>query len=364
MVMQKVRCWFAVLGCAVAVTGCASGATGPGELVFFPPPPDTARIQFLTSFTYASDLEAGGGSFWDAVVGRRETGELYIEKPYGVGVGPGRVCVCDTRQDLVVVLDLVERKFEYFDPGEGSILRKPINCSIDAATDRLYVADTGHEAVLIFEPDGTLADSLKAPEGSRYLEVFIEPTELWVADSRGSRIRVFDKASLEEKRSLPAYAPGEEGFLGLSTNMWLTEERLYVTDFGRSRVQVYTRDGEYIRTIGRRGDAVGQFVRPKGLAVDREERLYVVDAAFENVQVFDADGRLLMFFGGDYGGPGAMALPAQIVIDYDNVSYFGDYVAPGYGLEYLIFLTNQYGPARLNVYGFLRPGETDAAVSQ
>jgi len=35
-------------------------------------------------------------------------------------------------------------------------------------------------------------------------------------------------------------------------------------------------------------------------------------------------------------------------------------VAPGYDLKYLIFVTNQYGPWKINVYGFIAPKGTSS----
>jgi hypothetical protein len=79
----------------------------------------------------------------------------------------------------------------------------------------------------------------------------------------------------------------------------------------------------------------------------------VVDAGFENVQIFDKEGQLLMFFGGPYNGPGDMWLPAKVIIDYNNLEYFQKYVHNNFNLKYLIFVTNQYGPDKVNVYGFV-----------
>ena len=92
-----------------------------------------------------------------------------------------------------------------------------------------------------------------------------------------------------------------------------------------------------------------------GIAVDTEGMTYVVDAAFENVQIFNAQAEILMFFGGSYKGPGHMWLPAGIEIDYNNLEYFKKYLQPGFQLKHLIFVTNQYGPDRVNVYGFVEP---------
>jgi hypothetical protein len=143
--------------------------------------------------------------------------------------------------------------------------------------------------------------------------------------------------------------------LGAPANLWVEGEKVYVSDLGAFSVRVFDRDGRYLRSIGSLGQGFGQFSRPKGVAVDRSGLVYVVDAASENVQVFDPEGRLLMFFGGPYEGPGGMWLPAQVSISYADVDLFRSYVDPRFEAQYLILVTNQYGPDRVNVYAFVKP---------
>jgi hypothetical protein len=40
------------------------------------------------------------------------------------------------------------------------------------------------------------------------------------------------------------------------------------------------------------------------------------------------------------------------VIDYDNVDLFRKYAVEGAQLEFLVLVTNQYGPHKVSVYGF------------
>ncbi|MCF6183631.1 MAG: hypothetical protein L3J56_03210 [Bacteroidales bacterium] len=46
-----------------------------------------------------------------------------------------------------------------------------------------------------------------------------------------------------------------------------------------------------------------------------------------------------------------MYLPASITISYEDIKYFEKYVDPEYNLKYLILVSNQYGPDKINVYG-------------
>jgi DNA-binding beta-propeller fold protein YncE len=71
--------------------------------------------------------------------------------------------------------------------------------------------------------------------------------------------------------------------LDASGNVW-------ISDTGRSRVEEYTKDGTYVRTIGQDG-GVGGLVSPYGLAVDDARgRVYVADFYTRMVQIFTLDG--------------------------------------------------------------------------
>lgn len=347
---------------ALALGACASAAPPPPRpLVVFPPPPDTARIQFLARYSDTRDVESRKGpSFLGRLIGKdREPEEgSAIVKPYGVAIHSGRIYVCDTMAGGVEVLDLAAHRFEFRKPRGLGQLRKPINCFV-ADDGELYVAYVDREQVVVFDSAGAYAGGFGDGADFRPTDVFVDPDRVWVADIGGRKVRVFDRGTRRLLRSFPTDTVGP-GVLFQPTNLFVADDRVYVTDFGDFRVKVFTRDGEYVRSVGSYGRSLGQFVRPKGIAVDREGRLYVVDAGFENVQVFDPAGKLLMFFGGSYDGPGYMWLPAKVVVDYDNLALFRPFVHEGFDLDHLVIVTNQYGPDKVTVYGFVRPrAETD-----
>ncbi len=69
--------------------------------------------------------------------------------------------------------------------------------------------------------------------------------------------------------------------------------RLYVLDAGNHRIQVFDRDGKYVKTIGRRGQGPGEFNMPSSISLDRAGNLYVVESGPGRVQVFAPDGKIL-----------------------------------------------------------------------
>ena len=80
--------------------------------------------------------------------------------------------------------------------------------------------------------------------------------------------------------------------------------------------------------------------------------MYVGDAAFQNVQIFDKNGRLLLFFGQTEGRADGLNLPAGITIDYDHVASFRRFAEPKFNIEYLILVASQFGPNKVDIFGF------------
>lgn len=334
-------------------------ATGPADdvLVVFPAPPEQPRIQFLTRISESRDVvPARTSSFWRRLVGETEEERSKpIIKPYGIAIHSGRIYVCDTMLGGLEVIDLRQRTFEYFRPRGPGRLKKPINCFVDEGDGRLYVADVDRGQVVVFDTAGRYVAGFGERETARPTDVFATDDRVWVCDIENAKIHVYDKSTYRHLSSFPDAETGAPGTLYSPTNLYVTGDRVYVSDFGDFRIKVFSREGAYLTSIGSYGRAHGQFVRPKGIAVDREANLYVVDAGFQNVQVFDPEGRLLLYFGGGYEGPGTMWLPAKVIIDYENLSFFEQYVHSSFDLKYLIFVTNQYGPDKVSVYGFVEP---------
>jgi DNA-binding beta-propeller fold protein YncE len=169
-----------------------------------------------------------------------------------------------------------------------------------------------------------------------------------------AQILVLNKTDGKEIRRFGSKG-SKEGEFFLPSNLAVDPDgNVYVSDTGNTRVEKFDSHGKFVKQFGAIGDKPGTFTRPKGIALDQKRRLYVVDAAFENVQLFDPEGQMLLFFGTSGAMPGNFCLPAKIAVDYDSVDLFKEYVAPGFEIEYLILVSNQYGENSINVYGFLK----------
>jgi SMP-30/gluconolaconase/LRE-like protein len=325
------------------------------EVVVYPSPPDKARIQFLKNFSTSIDVEGQRSKFGTFLAG--EVPPKPILKPYGVTMHDGKIYLCDLDKEGLEIMDLANESFEYFTPKGLGKLQLPINCFVDSL-GYLFVADSKRKQVVIYNKNREYVNSLGGKEKDKPTDVFVTAGKIWVADVANGRVDVYQNDSTYQfLYSIPKEGEGKDE-LYQPTNLFVSEEKVYVSDFGEFNIKIYDYQGNFLSKIGSYGKNLGQFARPKGIAVDKEGILYVVDAAFENVQMFDQDGKLLMFFGGSYQGPGDMWLPAKVSISYDGLEYFQKYVDDRYTLKYLVLVTNNFGPDRLNVYGYIEEKST------
>ncbi len=78
---------------------------------------------------------------------------------------------------------------------------------------------------------------------------------------------------------------------------------------------------ELIGSIGRPGNADGEFNRPEGLCVDAQDRIYVADSCNHRIQVFDAAGKFLRAYGKPGSGKGELSYPYDICVDAAGRQY-------------------------------------------
>jgi DNA-binding beta-propeller fold protein YncE len=86
-----------------------------------------------------------------------------------------------------------------------------------------------------------------------------------------------------------------------------------VSDTLNSRLQVYRLNGSHVGSFGGRGLGIGQFLRPKGVALGSYGEIYVADSQQNVIQVFDSDREFLSLLGDDRGLPIDLGSPNGLV---------------------------------------------------
>ncbi len=335
------------------LSGCAPTTVEKHDLVFFPPPPNPPRIQFLLGIGDSRTVE--GNEVEVSLFSMSAVEKVKVKsfiKPYGIATHGGKIYVSDTLAGRVAVIDLQLKTFEWlkgsFGPGK---LKKPINLTTDK-DGNLYVADSVRKKIVVFDAAGNFTRVYGETYDIYPVDVAVDDRRIYILDRSRSKILVLNKRNGELIEGLGQESEDPAGNLSLPTNMTLTDKGVfYVTNIGNGKVVKLDRDGHVLNTVGKMGDGFGQFGRPKGVATDSEKRFYVVDAAHQNVQLFDQNDRLLMFFG-DPGLPvGSLNLPAGIAVTSDNLEFYQQYAAPDFELEQVIMVVNQAGRHKVSLYG-------------
>ena len=78
---------------------------------------------------------------------------------------------------------------------------------------------------------------------------------------------------------------------------WDPEGNTYISDgYINSRVAKVDKDGNWLKSWGERGKEPGQFNTPHSIATDANDNVYVADRGNHRIQVFDRDGKFLRQF--------------------------------------------------------------------
>jgi hypothetical protein len=119
--------------------------------------------------------------------------------------------------------------------------------------------------------------------------------EVFVSDTGNHRIQVFDR----EGRFLRSFGTEGDGpgQLGRPMHIHGREGKLYVAEYLNDRIQIFSPEGESLGVIGRSGSGPGELDAPGGVGVDGRGRIYVADFYNQRVQILSAEGAFLRQMG-------------------------------------------------------------------
>jgi predicted membrane-bound mannosyltransferase/DNA-binding beta-propeller fold protein YncE len=264
--------------------------------------------------------------------------------------------------------------------GEGQLSR-PRNLA-PGPQGNVYVLDSNNHRVAVFDAEGQLVrawgnQGTAAGQFNEPWGIAVDDNFVYVADTWNHRVQKF---TLEGEFVTSFGQSGTTGELGQDSGGYffgprsltlLPEDRILVTDTGNHRLQLFNRDGTFIRTLGQTGSDPGQFNEPVGLAgspqgylyladtwnariqrftpelapdlnwsidgwegestenkpylaVDSEGRVYATDPENFRILIFSADGQYLARFGQPGASIDELGLPNGIAIDAQDNVYVAD----------------------------------------
>jgi len=157
---------------------------------------------------------------------------------------------------------------------------------------------------------------------------------VYVADSQNHRIQKF---TLDGQFVTAWGGRGECGEVSIAPGTFCEpwgvavgpDGSVYVADTWAHRIQKFTPDGVFVTEWGIYGEAaVGQgpalFYGPRDVAVGPDGRVYVTDTGNKRVQVFEPDGTFVADWGGGGSGPGQLDEPVGLAFGPDGRIYVAD----------------------------------------
>ena len=194
-------------------------------------------------------------------------------------------------------------------------LKTPFGVSLDN-DNNIYISDFDKNCVCKFKKSGELLKRI-GKEGSGPGEfkhprgIAVTGDRIYVCDSDNSRIQVL---TLELKPvnwfELRETTNGRPVSIAADY-----EGRLYVSDICNHHIQVFTRDGQFVHSIGKEGGGQGELSGPHGVYVTASY-VYVSEYCKRCVSVFTKDGQFVSSF-----GKGHLVDPCGIFVDSDGFVY-------------------------------------------
>jgi DNA-binding beta-propeller fold protein YncE len=277
---------------------------------------------------------SGSSTTPELVWGKHGVNDGQFVKPRAIAIGPG---------DRLYLVDWTAR-IQAFDR-DGKFLGvswtvpdyrngRPSGLSVEF-DGNVVVSDSHYHRVRVYSPDGKLlqtiggepgtepgqlayvSDALRDQAGNFYVAEFGDNQRISKFDKDGKFIKCWGSPGSAEQTGTDAQ-PAEVGRFARIRAMTLgPDNNLYLADACNHRIQVFTTDGQFVRTFGTPGHGIGELSYPYDVAIrpGPTPYLYVMEFGNSRVQKFTLDGESLGTWGGPGRAPGQLCSPWALAVD-------------------------------------------------
>ncbi|MBI5021319.1 MAG: T9SS type A sorting domain-containing protein [Ignavibacteriales bacterium] len=230
----------------------------------------------------------------------------------------------------IAVADIHRKQISLYD--EAHRLQRAISLevpptSVAFKSDGNILVGTSND-VLTLDQSGTIIDR-SSQHGISFQSVVDLAVDgdgsVFIVEREMHRVTVMNAAGeVQSYIGMIGNNPGQLRFpIGISISK--TADEIFVADAGNSRVQVFSKNGQFLRGFGehiKQTDGVWQFVgtfaRMSGIATDSDDRIYISDAGLNHLQIFDNKGNHIGFLGRDGKHAVQFRVPAGVTISEKN----------------------------------------------
>ena len=215
-------------------------------------------------------------------------GKKPLLSPVGIALGKDRIYIADSVLNEVFVLDAQRRLVTTLRGFE-----RPTALAYDHENQRLYVTDTRGHKILVFNHQGQKVLSIgeRGHNDGQFnfpSHITIANGHLYVNDTMNFRVQVFDLDgkhlhTFGDHGDSPGYIAQPKG---LAVN---SDGHIFIAEAVANRVQIFNLDGEFLMSFGFTGQQPAAFQMPTGIAI-ADDRIYVTDSGNRRVQVFEYHG--------------------------------------------------------------------------
>lgn len=263
------------------------------------------------------------------IIGGRGTGMGQFTKPRSLALD---------RDDNLFVVDLTGRVQKFSPHGEvlsswrmpETDLGKPKGMCRDT-NGNIVIVEPHYQRVNHFAPDGTLVEQWGA-HGTNGGQLVLPRS---VAVNRHGDIFVSEYTTVDRVQGFSAVGrkpmvlfgkPGTgDGEFNRAEGLDVdAQDRIYVADSCNHRIQIFSRDGKWLKTYGKAGRSLGELSYPFDVRVDRAGRQYVCEFGNSRIQVFGTNNEPLEIIGGPGVRPGQFNNPWAIALDSHGNLFVAD----------------------------------------